>query len=93
MRAKTISKPDAESSEPSVRGVGNETLSPLKGGSPDKTASESGIDAKTYGARVLKVQSNELQTIFKAARVRDALVKQGYQDHEISSALKELNIG
>ena len=92
MRAKVISKPGLDVGEPSVRGVGGEMHKPLKG-DPNLLASESGINIKEFGERVLKNQSSELPNMFKAARVRNALQKQGYKEEDISTALKEMGVG
>ena len=93
MRSKVINKPNGmDSAEPSVRSVGRDLDRPLHGDSK-KIASESGINCTDYGRKIMKNQSSELPKMFVAARVRDGLSKQGYKDGDISSTLKDLELG
>ena len=62
-------------------------------GNPNQTAKQNGVRASDYGRRVLNMQGPELNDRFKGANVRAALEKQGYDDGEIKSALKELKLG
>jgi hypothetical protein len=90
MRAKVISQPGIDSGEPSVRSVSNIELQKPLSGDPEKTASENDYPATDYGRRVLQSQSSELNDMFKKARVRDALERQGYDEESIKTALKEI---
>ena len=87
MRAKKQGQ--REGGDASIRNVGNPLEKPLNGNSEMK-ASDAGIEIKFYADRVYKNQGNELQEMFKKARVQSALEKQGYPDDEIQKVLKVL---
>ena len=92
MRDKQRTKPGVDMTSPSIRAVGNDRgPGPLKG-DPTKKASESGIPCLEYAKRLKASQGGELQTIFVAARIRDGLEQQKYEQDEIHDALVELGL-
>lgn len=79
--------------EPSIQKIiGHRNPPPLQG-DPSLRAFEGMIDAIDYAKRLLAAQSVELDMIFREARVRNGMRKQGFPNDQIDMALGELGFG